>query len=49
MIDPDELLDLKREEAWERKRERKLAAHPDCRGPYHPDWLCPLCNPEDEE
>ena len=49
MIDPDEAADLRAEDAWERKRERLLAAHPDCRDPDHRDDLCPFCNEDDDE
>ena len=33
--------------AWERRQERRLAAHPDCRDPAHPG--CEYCADRDDD
>lgn len=43
----EDMDDLRREVKWQRRRDRELAASPDCRDPDHPG--CECCMGEDDE
>lgn len=45
-IDDDDYQEFRRNEREDKKRERELLAHPDCRDPGHPG--CNICMEEED-